>query len=117
MAGGLGGIAALLLLSHLTTIEDIVLVDKDSYIYEKLSLHILLLEVLLVTAGLTLAILSFLGYKSIVEIATRRAVEVAVEKAGQEATEYLKRVKLESSDKELRSTDLKIQPNSPEEEV
>ena len=135
MAGGLSGIAALLLLFHLTTIEDIILVDKGSYIYEKLSLHILLLEAFLVIVGLAFAALSFLGYKRIEEMATKQAVEIAteqaveiatkqaVQKTRQEAITYLKGldlftgVKLEESDAKLESTDYNFRPNSPEEEV
>lgn len=119
MAGGLSGIAALLLLSHLTTIEDLVLVDKGSYIYEKLSLHIVLLEAFLVIVGLFFAALSFLGYKRIEEIATKQAVE----KARKEAMAYFQGmsivtgVKLEESDAKLESTNYNFRPNSPEEEM
>ena len=135
MAGGLSGIAALLLLSHLTTIEDLVLVDKGSYIYEKLSLHIVLLEAFLVIVGLFFAALSFLGYKRIEEIATKQAVEIAtkqaveiatkqaVEEAMKEAIAYFRGmsivtgVKSEESDAKLESTNYNFRPNSPEEEM
>ena len=113
IAGGLCGFAALLSLFHLIPVETIVSVNKIEYIYEKLSLHIWFLEMILLVVGLAAAVLGFVGYQSIKE----EAIKQAVEKAGQEALSYLKRVKLDESDTKLKSIDHKMQPDSPEEEV
>ena len=113
IAGGLCGFAALLSLFHLIPVETIVSVNKIGYIYEKLSLHMWFLEMILLVVGLAAAVLGFVGYQSIKE----EAIKQAVEKAGQEALSYLKRVKLDESDTKLKSIDHKMQPDSPEEEV
>ena len=113
IAGGLCGFAALLSLFHLIPVETIVSVNKIGYIYERLSLHMWFLEMILLVVGLAAAVLGFVGYQSIKE----GAIKQAVEKARQEVIEYLKGVKLEESDTKLRSTDHKMQPDSPEEEV
>ena len=113
IAGGLCGFAALLSLFHLIPVETIVSVNKIEYIYEKLSLHMWFLEMILLVVGLAAAVLGFVGYQSIKE----EAIKQAVEKAGQEALSYLKRVKLDESDTKLKSIDHKMQPDSPEEEV
>ena len=113
ITGGLCGFAALLSLFHLIPVETIVSVNKIEYIYEKLSLHIWFLEMILLVVGLAAAVLGFVGYQSIKEEATKQAVE----KAGQEALAYLKRVKLDELDTKLKSIDHKMQPDSPEEEV
>lgn len=67
IAGGLCGIAALLSLFHLIPIETIVSVNKVEYIYEKLSLHMWFLEMILLIAGLAAAVLGFVGYQSVKE--------------------------------------------------
>lgn len=113
IAGGLCGFAALLSLFHLIPVETIVSVNRIGYIYEKLSLHMWFLEMILLVVGLAAAVLGFVGYQSIKE----EAIKQAVEKAGQEALSYLKRVKLDESDTKLKSIDHKMQPDSPEEEV
>ena len=113
IAGGLCGFAALLSLFHLIPVETIVSINKIGYIYEKLSLHMWFLEMILLVVGLAAAVLGFVGYQSIKE----EAIKQAVEKAGQEAQSYLKRVKLDESDTKLKSIDHKMQPDSPEEEV
>ena len=113
VTGSLCGIAALLSLLYLIPIEVIVSVDKVGYIYEQLSLHMWFLEMILIIVGLAATIVGFVGYQSVKE----EAVKQAVEKARQEVIEYLKGVKLEESDTKLRSTDHKMQPDSPEEEV
>ena len=113
IAGGLCGFAALLSLFHLIPVETIVPVNKIGYIYERLSLHIWFLEMILLVVGLAAAVLGFVGYQSIKE----EAIKQAIEKAGQEAQAYLKRVKVDESDTKLKSIDHKMQPDSPEEEV
>ena len=122
MAGGFCGFAALLWIFHLIPVETIVPVNKIEHIYEKLSLHIWFLEMILLVVGLAAAVLGFVGYQSIKE----EAIKQAVEKAGQEAIEYLElervkfeleRVKLDESDAKLKSIDHKVQPDSPEKEV
>ena len=113
ITGGLCGFAALLSLFHLIPVETIVSVNKIGYIYERLSLHMWFLEMILLVVGLAAAVLGFVGYQSIKE----EAIKQAVEKAGQEALAYVKSVKLNESDTKLESIDHKIQPDSPEEEV
>ena len=113
ITGGLCGFAALLSLFHLIPVETIVSVNKIGYIYERLSLHIWFLEMILLVVGLAAAVLGFVGYQSIKE----EAIKQAVEKAGQEALAYVKSVKLNESDTKLESIDHKMQPDSPEEEV
>lgn len=113
IAGGLCGIAALLSLFHLIPIETIVSVNKVGYIYEKLSLHMWFLEMILLIAGLAAAVLGFVGYQSVKE----EAVKQAVERARQETQAYLKIVNLHESDTILRSADHQIRPESTEEEV
>ena len=117
ITGGLCGIAALLSLFHLIPIETIVSVNKVEYVYEKLSLHMWFLEMILLIAGLAAAVLGFVGYQSVKEEAVKQAVEQAVEKARQETLAYLKTVKLHESDAKLRSADHQIRPDSAEEEV
>ena len=113
ITGGLCGFAALLSLFHLIPVETIVSVNKIEYIYERLSLHMWFLEMILLVVGLAAAVLGFVGYQSIKE----EAIKQAVEKAGQEALAYVKTVKLDESDTKLESIDHKMQPDSPEEEV
>ena len=113
ITGGLCGIAALLSLFHLIPIETIVSVNKVEYVYEKLSLHMWFLEMILLIAGLAAAVLGFVGYQSVKE----EAIKQAVEKARQETLAYLKTVKLHESDAKLRSADHQIRPDSAEEEV
>ena len=113
IAGGLCGFAALLSLFHLIPIENIVSVNKIGYIYERLSLHMWFLEMILFVVGLAAAVLGFVGYQSIKE----EAIKQAVEKSGQEALAYLRRVKLDESDTKLKSIDHRMQPDSPKEEV
>lgn len=107
--GGLCGIAALLLFFYLIPIETIVSVDKVEYIYEKLSLHMWFLEVILLVAGLAAAVLAFVGYQSIKEEAVRKAVE----RAEQETREFLKTADI--SDKKFDPVDSPIQPEPSEE--
>lgn len=111
IAGGLCGIAALLSLFYLVPIESMVSGNKIEYIYEKLSLHMWFLEMILLIAGLAAAVLGFVGYQSVKE----EAVKQAVEKAGQETRAFLKTV--DGPNKELRSIDHQVQPDSTEEEV
>lgn len=113
ITGGLCGFAALLSLFHLIPVETIVSVNKIGYIYERLSLHMWFLEMILLVVGLAAAVLGFVGYQSIKE----EAIKQAVEKAGQEALAYVKTVKFDESDTKLESIDHKMQPDSPEEEV
>ena len=113
ITGGLCGFAALLSLFHLIPVEAIVSVNKIGYIYERLSLHMWFLEMILLVVGLAAAVLGFVGYQSIKE----EAIKQAVEKAGQEALAYVKTVKFDESDTKLESIDHKMQPDSPEEEV
>ena len=113
IAGGLCGIAALLSLFYLIPIETIVSVNKVEYIYEKLSLHMWFLEMILIIAGLATAVVGFIGYQSVKD----EAVKQAVKQAGQETQAYLKTVNLHESDTILRSADHQIRPESTEEEV
>ena len=73
-------IAALVFSYHSIPIEDIVSVDKYDYIYDKLSINMLFLEMTLLVFGLGVAVLTFFGYQSIKEAAIRKAVEKAKEK-------------------------------------
>ena len=113
IAGGLCGFAALLSLFHLIPVETIVSVNKVEYIYEKLSLHMWFLEVILLIAGLAATVLGFVGYQSVKE----EAVKQAIEKARQETLAYLDTVQFHDSDTELRSVDYQIRPDPTGEEV
>ena len=121
IAGGLCGFAALLSLFYLIPIEAMVSANKIEYIYDRLSLHMWFLEMILLISGLTAAVLGFVGYQSVKE----EAVKQAIVKTEQEVRAYLKTVKtvkvvvetVDESDKELGSVDYQIQPNSAKEEM
>ena len=113
IGGGLCGVAALLLFFYLIPVKTMISSEEVEYIYAKLSLHMWFLEMILIIAGLTAAVLGFVGYQAVKE----EAIKQAVEKARQETQAYLKTVNLHESDTILRSADHQIRPESTEEEV
>ena len=79
MFGGLCGFVALLSLLRLIPIKDIFSVDKNEYIYERLTFNIWLLQVILLIVGLAVAVLGIIGYRAIKEEAVRIAIKGAKE--------------------------------------
>lgn len=115
ITGGLCGFAALLWIFHLIPVETIVSVDKVEYIYEKLSLHMWFLEMILLVVGLAAAVLGFVGYQSIKDEAVKKATNEAVKKATEEARREFMR--WDDNLRGLSSADHQVQPDSTEEEV
>ena len=112
--GSLFGIGALLFLLYLFPIK-ITISEDDINVYDKLSFHMWILEMVLLTVGISVAVLGFIGYQSIKDEAIKKATDEAVKKAKEEARREFTR--WDDNLRGLRSAYHQVQPDSTEEEA
>ena len=115
---GLFVIGALLFLLYLFPIK-ITISENNMDIYEKLSFHMWILEMVLFTFGIFAAILGFIGYQSIRDGAIKTATDEAVKKAMEEVRREFTRW-MDDQKRELpvhRDEQHHVQPDRTEEDV
>ncbi len=75
LLGFVGGAGAVLLCFHAIPVRSVVAGAQVGLLYERLSLHLWFLEMILVIAALVLAILGIVGYQEVKRVAVETAKE------------------------------------------
>ena len=92
-------------------------------IYQNLSFHMWILEMVLLTVGISVATLGFIGFQSIKDEAVKKATDEAVKEAVKKATDEARRevTRREDDSRGLRrdpgESQPEVQGTPPEEDV